>query len=206
MQTRQFYDTQGPDVVCLSLSAPAEDAGNSGICCKDIQTLGSCRGLMLRVCVLIGSLTFFAGNSLSALLDGKAKLTFLNRKEEYTLTMPYAHCRGEQLCHSPCPTNSPGWPSVMVLVTFLVTVMCWKKLKKEEMSLFWIAMGRVGDSIGCTESTVRKQRVECWGLAHFSFVFSQGCQGMPPISRVGLPSSVKPPWKHSHRYTPRCVS
>ncbi|XP_051049421.1 oxysterol-binding protein-related protein 5 isoform X2 [Phodopus roborovskii] len=36
----------------------------------------------------------FYGNSLSALLDGKAKLTFLNRKEEYTLTMPYAHCRG----------------------------------------------------------------------------------------------------------------
>uniref|UniRef100_A0A8C5L9P8 Oxysterol-binding protein n=1 Tax=Jaculus jaculus TaxID=51337 RepID=A0A8C5L9P8_JACJA len=36
----------------------------------------------------------FYGNSLSALLDGKAKLTFLNRSEEYTLTMPYAHCRG----------------------------------------------------------------------------------------------------------------
>ncbi|XP_029422356.1 oxysterol-binding protein-related protein 5 isoform X1 [Nannospalax galili] len=35
----------------------------------------------------------FYGNSLSALLDGKAKLTFLNRAEEYTLTMPYAHCR-----------------------------------------------------------------------------------------------------------------
>ncbi|XP_011785547.1 PREDICTED: oxysterol-binding protein-related protein 5 [Colobus angolensis palliatus] len=35
-----------------------------------------------------------AGNSLSALLDGKATLTFLNRAEDYTLTMPYAHCKG----------------------------------------------------------------------------------------------------------------
>lgn len=40
-----------------------------------------------------------AGNSLSALLDGKATLTFLNRAEDYTLTMPYAHCKGEgSLC------------------------------------------------------------------------------------------------------------
>ncbi|KAK2496662.1 hypothetical protein MC885_006548 [Smutsia gigantea] len=36
----------------------------------------------------------FYGNSLSALLDGKAILTFLNRAEDYTLTMPYAHCKG----------------------------------------------------------------------------------------------------------------
>uniref|UniRef100_A0A8C9B0A1 Oxysterol-binding protein n=1 Tax=Prolemur simus TaxID=1328070 RepID=A0A8C9B0A1_PROSS len=36
----------------------------------------------------------FYGNSLSALLDGKATLTLLSRAEEYTLTMPYAHCKG----------------------------------------------------------------------------------------------------------------
>nr|XP_021532683.1 oxysterol-binding protein-related protein 5 [Aotus nancymaae] len=36
----------------------------------------------------------FYGNSLSALLDGKATLTFLNQAEDYTLTMPYAHCKG----------------------------------------------------------------------------------------------------------------
>ncbi|XP_068254369.1 oxysterol-binding protein-related protein 5 isoform X1 [Nyctibius grandis] len=36
----------------------------------------------------------FYGNSLSALLDGKAKLMFLNREEEYIITMPYAHCKG----------------------------------------------------------------------------------------------------------------
>ncbi|XP_069422604.1 oxysterol-binding protein-related protein 5 isoform X5 [Ovis canadensis] len=35
----------------------------------------------------------FYGNSLSALLDGKATLTFLNRAEDYSLTMPYAHCK-----------------------------------------------------------------------------------------------------------------
>ncbi|XP_058501902.1 oxysterol-binding protein-related protein 5-like [Solea solea] len=36
----------------------------------------------------------FYGNSASAILDGKAKLLFLNRNEEYVITMPYAHCRG----------------------------------------------------------------------------------------------------------------
>ncbi|OXB74132.1 UNVERIFIED_CONTAM: hypothetical protein H355_004469 [Colinus virginianus] len=36
----------------------------------------------------------FYGNSLSALLDGKAKLMFLNRGEDYIITMPYAHCKG----------------------------------------------------------------------------------------------------------------
>ncbi|XP_076971511.1 oxysterol-binding protein-related protein 5 isoform X2 [Tamandua tetradactyla] len=36
----------------------------------------------------------FYGNSLSALLDGKATLSFLNRAEDYTITMPYAHCKG----------------------------------------------------------------------------------------------------------------
>ncbi|XP_029437976.1 oxysterol-binding protein-related protein 5 isoform X2 [Rhinatrema bivittatum] len=36
----------------------------------------------------------FYGNSLSAILDGKARLTFLSRSEDYILTMPYAHCKG----------------------------------------------------------------------------------------------------------------
>ncbi|MGH0122819.1 UNVERIFIED_CONTAM: hypothetical protein FKN15_003306 [Acipenser sinensis] len=36
----------------------------------------------------------FYGNSLSAVLDGKAMLFFLKRDEEYIITMPYAHCRG----------------------------------------------------------------------------------------------------------------
>ncbi|KAM9302281.1 oxysterol-binding protein-related protein 5 [Gastrophryne carolinensis] len=36
----------------------------------------------------------FYGNSLSAILDGKARLTFLNREEDYIITMPYAHCKG----------------------------------------------------------------------------------------------------------------
>ncbi|XP_015719674.1 oxysterol-binding protein-related protein 5 isoform X5 [Coturnix japonica] len=36
----------------------------------------------------------FYGNSLSALLDGKAKLTFLSKEEDYIITMPYAHCKG----------------------------------------------------------------------------------------------------------------
>ncbi|KAK1340898.1 hypothetical protein QTO34_017295 [Cnephaeus nilssonii] len=36
----------------------------------------------------------FYGNSLSAILDGEARLTFLNRGEDYVMTMPYAHCKG----------------------------------------------------------------------------------------------------------------
>ncbi|NXU03295.1 OSBL5 protein, partial [Buphagus erythrorhynchus] len=36
----------------------------------------------------------FYGNSLSALLDGKAKLMFISRGEDYIITMPYAHCKG----------------------------------------------------------------------------------------------------------------
>uniref|UniRef100_A0A8C4GI52 Oxysterol-binding protein n=1 Tax=Dicentrarchus labrax TaxID=13489 RepID=A0A8C4GI52_DICLA len=36
----------------------------------------------------------FYGNSLSAILDGKARLLFMSRGEEYVITMPYAHCKG----------------------------------------------------------------------------------------------------------------
>ncbi|XP_062318696.1 oxysterol-binding protein-related protein 5 isoform X2 [Osmerus eperlanus] len=36
----------------------------------------------------------FYGNSLSAILDGKARLLLLGREEEYVITMPYAHCKG----------------------------------------------------------------------------------------------------------------
>ncbi|XP_040610836.1 oxysterol-binding protein-related protein 8 isoform X4 [Mesocricetus auratus] len=36
----------------------------------------------------------FYGNSLSAILEGEARLTFLNRGEDYVMTMPYAHCKG----------------------------------------------------------------------------------------------------------------
>uniref|UniRef100_A0A8C7Q3K4 Oxysterol binding protein-like 5 n=1 Tax=Oncorhynchus mykiss TaxID=8022 RepID=A0A8C7Q3K4_ONCMY len=34
------------------------------------------------------------GNSLSAILDGRARLMLLGRDEEYVITMPYAHCKG----------------------------------------------------------------------------------------------------------------
>ncbi|KAL0963135.1 hypothetical protein UPYG_G00350180 [Umbra pygmaea] len=36
----------------------------------------------------------FYGNSLSAILDGEARLNFLNRGEDYAMNMPYAHCKG----------------------------------------------------------------------------------------------------------------
>lgn len=37
------------------------------------------------------------GNSLSAILDGEARLTFLNRGEDYVMNMPYAHCKGQRV-------------------------------------------------------------------------------------------------------------
>lgn len=45
---------------------------------------------------LISQIFYFspAGNSLSAVLDGQAQLRFLNRNEDYIITMPYAHCKG----------------------------------------------------------------------------------------------------------------
>jgi len=36
----------------------------------------------------------FTGNSTSAILDGIAILTMLPRGEDYTMTIPYAHCKG----------------------------------------------------------------------------------------------------------------
>lgn len=36
----------------------------------------------------------FYGNSLSAILDGEARLNFLNRGEDYIMNIPYAHCKG----------------------------------------------------------------------------------------------------------------
>lgn len=44
-------------------------------------------------CALV-SRSKFGGNSVSAILDGKAKLYLSKRRETYTLTMPYASCRG----------------------------------------------------------------------------------------------------------------
>ena len=37
------------------------------------------------------------GNSLSAILDGTARLTLLDRGEDYVMTMPYANCKGKSL-------------------------------------------------------------------------------------------------------------
>ena len=37
----------------------------------------------------------FYGNSTSAILEGEATLSLLPRGEEYIMTLPYAHCKGE---------------------------------------------------------------------------------------------------------------
>lgn len=53
-------------------------------------------GFVISGCILAKSK--FYGNSLSAVMDGSAHLVFLNRGEEYIVTMPYAHCKGEFSC------------------------------------------------------------------------------------------------------------
>lgn len=44
-------------------------------------------------CTILAKSKFY-GNSTSAILDGTATLTLLPRGESYTLTIPYAHCKG----------------------------------------------------------------------------------------------------------------
>lgn len=44
-------------------------------------------------CTILAKSKFY-GNSTSAILDGIATLTLLPRGESYTLTIPYAHCKG----------------------------------------------------------------------------------------------------------------
>ena len=53
-------------------------------------TISPCLMLIVKV-----RLSSHPGNSLSAILDGTAKLTFLKRGEDYYITMPYAHCKGK---------------------------------------------------------------------------------------------------------------
>lgn len=45
-------------------------------------------------------IVYTLGNSLSAILDGEARLTFLNRGEDYVMNMPYAHCKGQSACYT----------------------------------------------------------------------------------------------------------
>ncbi|XP_072124311.1 oxysterol-binding protein-related protein 8 isoform X3 [Mobula birostris] len=46
------------------------------------------------ICGSILAKSKFYGNSLSAILDGEARLSFLSRGEDYIMNMPYAHCKG----------------------------------------------------------------------------------------------------------------
>lgn len=61
----------------------------------------SCLVIIRNVCLLT-AVVDAVGNSLSAILDGEARLTFLNRGEDYVMNMPYAHCKGKSaVCFCP---------------------------------------------------------------------------------------------------------
>lgn len=58
--------------------------------------------LVWSICPLT-AVVYTLGNSLSAILDGEARLTFLNRGEDYVMNMPYAHCKGQSAaCSGAC--------------------------------------------------------------------------------------------------------
>lgn len=59
-----------------------------------LKHLFSCLVIFRNVCLLT-AVVDAVGNSLSAILDGEARLTFLNRGEDYVMNMPYAHCKGK---------------------------------------------------------------------------------------------------------------
>lgn len=56
--------------------------------------LRRCRSLAVSDNICPPTVVSPLGNSLSAILDGEARLTFLNRGEDYVMNMPYAHCKG----------------------------------------------------------------------------------------------------------------
>lgn len=56
--------------------------------------LRRCRSLAVSDNICPPTVLSPLGNSLSAILDGEARLTFLNRGEDYVMNMPYAHCKG----------------------------------------------------------------------------------------------------------------
>lgn len=65
------------------------------------------------------------GNSLSAILDGEARLTFLNRGEDYVMNMPYAHCKGRHvlLAHTR-PVHKRCWLLRFTSLSFSYQAFC----------------------------------------------------------------------------------
>ena len=51
--------------------------------------------MIYHTCLWLVVFFYFLGNSVSAIMDGCGRLTFLKRGEDYTITMPYAHCKGQ---------------------------------------------------------------------------------------------------------------
>ncbi|NWH74550.1 OSBL8 protein, partial [Piaya cayana] len=54
----------------------------------------NCTNILSKINHIFIAVSENVWNSLSAILDGEGRLTFLNRGEDYVMTMPYAHCKG----------------------------------------------------------------------------------------------------------------
>lgn len=92
-----FYVSNRKDGFCLSGSILAKSKFY-GIDTRVLMSLLQCWRLLQaddKTCPLTADCP--PGNSLSAILDGEARLTFLNRGEDYVMNMPYAHCKGQRV-------------------------------------------------------------------------------------------------------------
>lgn len=58
----------------------------------------------------------------------------------------------------------------------------------------------------CLQSEAEKN--DCWYSSLISFIqsVSAASENVPPALKVGVCSSVKCLWKHTHRHTQKCVS
>lgn len=75
------------------------------------------------------------GNSLSAILDGTARITLLNKGEDYLITMPYANCKGILIGRL---TMELGGKVTIVCEKTRYSVDIEFKLKVEIISIFFI--------------------------------------------------------------------
>ncbi|KAH0616698.1 hypothetical protein JD844_028019 [Phrynosoma platyrhinos] len=134
----------------------------------------------------------FYGNSLSAILDGEGRLLFLNRGEEYIITMPYAHCK---VPSTSVPSDQrkfkTGWkrphsPDGHMDPTAVVALAKEKKKKKKSVS---VVSNPLPDS-GC-----------CGAVSSYVSGCSIAPSVMPPVFLVVTPP-ISPSVVLHHRTPP----
>lgn len=106
------------------------------------------------------------GNSLSAILDGEARLTFLNRGEDYVMNMPYAHCKGRcvPLGHAHFPLTSDA--DVSLSLRFFTSGILYGTMTLELGGQITVACEKTGYSAQLEFKLKVRLAHDCW---------NQGC-------------------------------